>query len=233
MAPHVQLARLRKPANKAVLARLLAPRVPKATFVPLFPPTRPGSFPLGDGKPTITGDTAWQVTDRPRRHGVTTFIGYPPKQGTLPIMLDGFIEDRNVEPDFQYIWKLQLLPVVPRLPSLFGGSSEPWIGPHPTVFRIEGPVLLSNRRWVLETIDIVDHITNDNGHVVRLALLLNLLEFVDVDLLIEASPAKSAVDRNRVGSVVGGGLFGSTGSVGSAIGGAVGGGVGSVLAGGL
>lgn len=204
-----------------VLRRLKAPLIPRITIYPIMPTGAPASFDLGDGHETPDGGTTWEVTDRPQRKGITTFQGYPPWRMLVPIMIDGYADDRDVGPKFQYLWKLQSLVTSPAAPNLTGGSAGPFTTEHPTVFRIGGPVSLTGFQWVLETIEIGDFIRNNVGALVRVACVLHLLEFVDVDLLVEQSPAKSAVERsgNTVGGVLGSGLGNPTPGVGSVIGG--------------
>lgn len=178
---------------------------PTITIYPVSSADAPLTCPLGDGTAEPKGGSNWEIIDRPQRKGLTHWSGMPPATMTVPIMLDGFIDDRSVEPHCEYLARLERPRDPISLPIAFSGTA--WTQPRPTVFRVDGPLPLTQLHWVLEELEPTGEIRSiTNGMRVRASFVLHLLEFVDVDLLIEASPAKSAVDRNRRLGDIGAGL---------------------------
>lgn len=129
---------------------------------------------VGDGTPTVSGGVGgWEAVPRPLRRPLTVWRGTPdPLTLSLPILLDGFDEDKPVEKDVRTLEKM-------------GGLDRG--DPEPPELIVEGAVPHSEThrgRWVLNGLDWGDAIRRaSDGQRVRQAVTLTLVLKVDDDRL--------------------------------------------------
>jgi hypothetical protein len=125
---------------------------------------------LGEGNPSITqGYSRFEETPRPKRSDVVQFVGGAVFKQTIPLMFDGFIEDRSVERECSIIEGL----AVSR-----GVAGEP-----PAVVRVSGPVPHSELEWYIESIEWGDAIYEGNNRT-RQIFTLNLIQRLDLPYVL-------------------------------------------------
>jgi hypothetical protein len=108
----------------------------------------------GDGAPKMTaGSGGWSVISRPRRTSLTQWTGRDPYRMDIPILFDGFRNDKSVESG------------IARLNSMSIGHDY---DPPPTLI-IEGGVPIKGATWVIDSIDWGDNVywESSNGHYFR------------------------------------------------------------------
>jgi nucleoid-associated protein YgaU len=130
---------------------------------------------MGDGPATPTaGYAGWEVVDRVRRKGMTSFAGLQPFQQDVPVLLDGYRDNRSVERTLDLLLSL-------------GGG---------TIFKAFGPIYNPADRYVFGgEPEFGDTIRSEDGTLVRLALTLKLMEYVPADLAGRRKEPKVAVGR--------------------------------------
>jgi hypothetical protein len=117
---------------------------------------------LGPEAPQLgAGVGGWEVTNRPRQVGMTTWAGVEPFQLTLGVMLDGLAVRRNVERT------LRKLVTVAR-----GDEESP-----PGVLELYG-IAVPADEWVIEGMEFGDPILSGYGNRLRQPLTLTLREYV-------------------------------------------------------
>lgn len=127
---------------------------------------------MGDGPATITGGLGgWRTVERVDDIALTDWAGQGPLTQDVPVMLDGFAKSEPVEQELKTLFKLGR--------DVTGNESTP------PVFEIAGPIHFPEAHWVLPEggieLDDASTIRADNGLLLRQALTLHLLEFVDPD----------------------------------------------------
>lgn len=144
---------------------------------------------LGDGFVVPEADSGWQVVARPKRKAFTTWDGHAPVTMTIPILFDGFRENRSVEQDINTLYGM-MRKINQRVDE-------------PPVVRLSGPIPYSRFQWVITSISPGEEIRRKkDGRRVRSFMEVTVLEYVpaDVATTAKASPAKAARDRkNRKG----------------------------------
>lgn len=137
---------------------------------------------LGDERPNVeSGYGGWEEIERPRRAPLTTWKSSPGLHLTLPLLLDGFVENLSVEPQ---IARLE------RMARPGGANGEP---PHIKISSQGSAVPYQDRTWVISDIAWGDALMNKGGNRVRQALTLTLLQFVEDVYLAD----RSAANRRR------------------------------------
>lgn len=117
---------------------------------------------LGPEAPQLgAGVGGWEVTNRPRQVGMTTWTGVEPFQLTLGVMLDGLAARTNVE------GVLRQLVTVAR-----GDEESP-----PGVLELYG-IATPADDWVIESMEFGDPILSGYGNRLRQPLTLTLREYV-------------------------------------------------------
>lgn len=118
--------------------------------------------PMGDGPATPTaGYAGWEEVQRIERRAMTSFNGLPAFQQDVPIMLDGWREDRSIERQLEELEKL-------------GGN---------VVFRAIGPIFRSGSRFVFgDEPEFGEMIRASDETLLRVRVTLKLMEFVRPDL---------------------------------------------------
>jgi hypothetical protein len=115
----------------------------------------------GDGAAAPTaGRSGYEVVQRHKKKGMTSFVGVEPLQQDVPIFVDGLVDGRSVE----RIWE--------QIMALGGG----------TVFRAYGPVELPGHRHVFAADpEINEQVKDSEGRRIRFKMVLKLMEFVPAD----------------------------------------------------
>lgn len=137
---------------------------------------------LGDGvaKPTTGG--GWAVVPRPKWVGFTEWEGVDPYRMTIPLVFDGFAEDRSVELDIETLRQMMRPLDTPRT--------------RPPIVRLIGPIPLSHLNWGIQNIDYGDELRRSDGQRVRAFFTLEVIEWIQADVLfgMRRSPAVAAAE---------------------------------------
>lgn len=139
---------------------------------------------LGDGYPTESAPSGWGIVARPKRKGLTTWAGQDPATLTVPILLDGYADNRSVERDINTLRSMM------RFRTKRGETP---------LVKIAGPVPRTRNEWVLADIQYGEEIRRQkDGRRVRAFMQLTFLEYVPGDVMVkDKSPAKAAQDRQK------------------------------------
>lgn len=118
--------------------------------------------PMGDGPATPTaGYAGWEEVQRIERRAMTSFTGLPAFQQDVPIMLDGWREDRSIERQLEELEKL-------------GGN---------VVFRAIGPIFRSGSKFVFgDEPEYGEMIRASDESLLRVRMVLKLMEHVTPNL---------------------------------------------------
>lgn len=129
--------------------------------------------PMGDGPATPTaGYAGWEEVQRIERRAMTSFQGLPTFQQDVPIMLDGWREDRSIERKLEEIEQL-------------GGN---------VVFRAIGPIFRSGSRFVFgDEPEYGEMIRASDETLLRVRMTLKLMEYVAPNLAGKKPKGKAAV----------------------------------------
>lgn len=162
---------------------------PQVTFVPVDPPGARLTVRLADG-PAVDDPTSgggWVEVARPKRKALTEWVGYGPYRMTIPILFDGHATDRSVEPELEILRRMM------RVPTPATGE--------PVVLRLEGPVPMTQLRWVIDDIETGQQLRAPSGHRTRVFQTVTLVEHIPADVVVyRQSPAKAAADRQSSAS---------------------------------
>lgn len=127
----------------------------------------------GDGPPKLVGGLGgWDIVSRPRRIGLTQWTGREPFQMDVPILFDGWHDQKSVEDDIR------------RLNGMAVGAAY---DPPPTV-QVQGAVPVSDATWIISNIDWGDEVyweENAAGKTWRLRqdAVVHLLQYQAEDRL--------------------------------------------------
>jgi len=118
---------------------------------------------LGSGAVRLLpGDAGWETVARPQQTAMTIWNGGPALGVELPLMLDGWADQRSQEPALR------------KLLAVWGGDDES----PPGIVQVTG-VPLPRDRWVIENLELADgEIRRADGALVRQPLTLTLREYV-------------------------------------------------------
>lgn len=149
----------------------------QVTLVSASPPLRVTAL-RGNGAPSLTGGFArWNAVTRPRRTSLTAYDGRDPYEMLLPILLDGFVDDRSVEGDCENIERL----------------AKPSGGGEPPLVKVVGFVPHADLDWVLRPPEFVDPVIyHVDGYRTRQAVNVRLLEYVSADRVGQGNAADQA-----------------------------------------
>lgn len=116
---------------------------------------------MGDGPATPTaGFAAFESVARVNRRAMTDFIGPQPFQQDVPVLLDGFRDNRTVERSVDALLSL-------------GGD---------TIFKAYGPIFNSGSRFVFGAEpEFGEMVRAEDGTLIRCALILKLMGYVPAD----------------------------------------------------
>lgn len=141
--------------------------------------------------PVITaGGGRWNIVNRPRRGGFTTYDGDDPYRMDVPIFFDGFDTGRSMEDAISILNQMNFAPADYATP--------------PQV-RIEGAVPVKNATWVLDPqITWGDQLTiwNKNNYRLRQDCVVHLLQYVVADQLQIKPPATSRIYNVKDGDTL-------------------------------
>lgn len=153
------------------------------TIHPVDPPGGPYGLPMGDGPPQVSGGSGgWAERERPRRTDLMEWTRTPPYRLAVPALIEAPNSDvDDIEAAVSALRGLGR--VVP------GGYQTP-------VLRLEGPIPLTDLRWVIEGIEDGPFLRREeDGLLVRQFFTVSFVEYSDLDLLVTASPAEAAAAR--------------------------------------
>lgn len=124
--------------------------------------TGPGvdlTLPLGADTPDLpSGFSNIEDVDRADKKPITHFTGLTTTRMTVPILLDGFADDRDQQP------------VLSQILALAAPSGDP------VTLTVTGPLPLTGRQWWVDDLDLGDLERNTAGVLLRQALTLTLVE---------------------------------------------------------
>jgi hypothetical protein len=159
---------------------------------------------MGDGFAIPSASGGWEVVQRPKRKGFINWAGKDPISMDLPIVLDGFKDNKSVEHSiatFEHFLRDQV-----------GVRDEP------PVIQVTGmPIPHQGKLWVVNGLGFgTEEIRRrSDGHRVRCALTVSLLEHITPDLFgTKKSHAKQAQDRQKQNKTKSGGEHWTTSSSG-------------------
>lgn len=153
----------------------------------LDPPGERMRLALGDGSTHPTTPSGWSLVARPKRKSLTEWVGVEPYRFACPVVL-GSNQATSVEADAERLRRLE------RVPYVAAGDRRP------ATLRISTPTLPAvfwRLTWVLQSIEwgSVEYSGEVGWQRWRQEATLEFLEWVDVDLLVEESPAARAKAR--------------------------------------
>ena len=133
---------------------------------------------MGRNPPAITGGYGgWQSRPRPRRQSLTVFQGNEPYQMDLPLMLDGFADDRSVQAQISTLERM-------------GRPVADW--EEPPIVTVSGVVPHTDLTWVVNDLKFGDSVRNEKGAIVRQEITVSLLRYVAEDRVSTKSSAAKA-----------------------------------------
>jgi hypothetical protein len=143
---------------------------------------------MGEGAPTVTGGYGgWQEVERPGRVALAHWKGASPLRLTLDLLFDGFDAGKSVEPALRDLERMTRRHA--------NRASSP-------VLHVGGAVPHGNWSWVIEDIDWGDALRrSSDGHRVRQAVGVRLMQWVVDDLVVEGAAARARFMKARTGTV--------------------------------
>ncbi|MSZ75528.1 MAG: hypothetical protein F2667_00305 [Actinobacteria bacterium] len=138
------------------------------------------------GEDTLSGGVGgWESLDRPRRAAAAGWVGTPPAQLTLPLLLDG--RERQVGVDVAIERQIRIVES--------WGVRTKETG-RPPILQVTGPLLVGpGSRWVVDDIAYGSRERNPDGRRVSQEITVVLLRYVAPATV--RSPAAAARDRQR------------------------------------
>lgn len=133
----------------------------------------------GEGVPTVTdGYASIETVTRPLRRGLTRWTGSNPMQLSIPILFDGYRDNRSIEPKIADLEKMA---------AVDGG--EPM---HVTI-DCTGNIVPhhAEHKWIITGLDFGEAISSHRGRRLRQAIT------VQVTAVVEAKTEKSIAKRNK------------------------------------
>jgi hypothetical protein len=127
------------------------------------------------------GYGGWTEQSRARRKSATLWTGKPVLKMTLPIVFDGFINNRPVDNEIATLEKMATI--------------RPQLG-QPPVVRVHGAVPHDDLPWVINAIDWGETIRSRNGSTLRQHFVVTLWEYVVEDVLFNDSPAARRIIKS-------------------------------------
>lgn len=121
---------------------------------------------MGDGAAQLSGGFGgWQVVQRPKRISLTEWNGVDPTTQTIPVMFDGWTDERSVEPE------------IARLEAMSRASPGEL---EPPIVRIAGPIHHPELDWVINDIQHGETIRRrHDGRRVRQASSVALMHYIE------------------------------------------------------
>lgn len=139
---------------------------------------------LGEAGSQAGGIGGWGKIGRQQRQSITHWLGQDGYELTVPVVFDGFAEDRSVE---QGIARLEQL-------GRRGAGDE-----HPPVVEIDGPLPHTDLPWVIQDVAWGAQDRREDGRRVRQHAVITFWEHIDPDLTVDKrqrSAAHQSQDRN-------------------------------------
>lgn len=125
---------------------------------------------LGDPPRVTGGYGGWEIVDRPRRVGITQWMGREPLQMDINMVLDGYIGSDTVEFDITKLERMAL----------------PHGNRHPPTIDLRGsavPYADADLPWLINRLEWGDAIRLKNGDRVRQFVTIGFLVYVAADRL--------------------------------------------------
>ena len=144
---------------------------PAPGYIQLVWPTGTMDILLGDTSPRVTqGYSTFNEITRPKRSTAIEYTGKDLFKISVPCLLDGWVENRSVEPQIR---ELEVLAVSR------GGKGNP-----PQDFKINGPVPHNDLQWMIENLEWGDAIYDGDTRL-RQFVVLNLVQKLDMPYLLK------------------------------------------------
>lgn len=135
---------------------------------------------LGDGPVQPTGGAGGYATiERPRKPPVTNWQGSPAKTMSLPLIIDGYKEDRSVENECVIVERWgKVLPGDARTP----------------IVQLDGKLNGTGIEWVVDGIDWGQEERDPlTGYRIRQVVTLDLIQFIDAPIRVIPQPVVPVV----------------------------------------
>lgn len=126
---------------------------------------------MGDGEAQLTqGFGGWESVSRPQRVAITRFTGTDPLGQDIPILIEsqGGLNGLSIEG---------------RIQDLIYNARAKSDGYPSTVYRMQGPVWYTEKRWIIADIEWGEQVRAIYGWPVRQRATLKMLEFVNPDAI--------------------------------------------------
>lgn len=122
------------------------------------------------GTPEVSGAAGgWSPVERPMRSAAAEWLGLPELLQTIPVALDGRDEAQSAT-QFRVVERLCRVVEGWAVPTEETGA--------PPVFKLAGPVLYTDRRWVIDDLAIGDCVRNEDGRRISQDYAITLREYV-------------------------------------------------------
>lgn len=145
------------------------------------------TFELGDGEAQLTqGFGGWESISRPQRVAITRFTGTDPLGQDIPILIES-------------AGGLNGLSIEGRIKDLIYNARAKSDGYPSTVYRMQGPVWYTEKRWIIADIDWGEQLRSRYGWPVRQRATLKMLEFVNPDTIKVRRRPVRVVYKPKVG----------------------------------
>lgn len=169
---------------------------PYVVITPTVGSAKPLRLLLGATPSVPAADGGWSIVTRPKNSGFTAWEGYGPHQMNLGVMLDGVAKDVSQEQDYDSLRRI--------MRTVVGVAKQP------SPVRLSGPVPMTDLRWVIQSIeqDPASIIRSElTGELLRVAVTLNLIEYVEADVLVSTASPATVVNLQNAAAGIGQKLY--------------------------
>lgn len=127
---------------------------------------------IGEGTVEDSGPVVgWELVDRLQRPSVTIYRGSETRSYAIPVIFDGFMEDRSVEPDIRALERLtHVVTAIGRPPRL----------------KVSGHVRGLGVKWVITEVEHGDALTRRDGTRMRQFTVVTIRHYMEPELVIRS-----------------------------------------------
>lgn len=144
------------------------------------------TVPLGAGPPQWSGpEPIWSEETREGRKSLVFYDGAGLRRIRLPVLFDGWRDGRHIDAQVDALERLT-------------GVDEAL--DRPPAVQLVGPVRDWSMRFQVGSVEYGDAVVGDDGFRLRLEATVELVEFVEADLLVRSSLRKAKAERGQQGT---------------------------------
>jgi hypothetical protein len=159
------------------------------TIRPVTPAGAAVAVILSDFENLAGGEGGWETLDRPRRAAAAGWVGLPEKTLTLPVTVDG-MDKRGVGLD-------DPAGVATVLNRIDAYAQPARATGEPPILQIVGvPRVSAGDRWVLQSIDRGEYVSDAAGRLIQAQLTLTLLRYLEA-ALVKGPAAKARAKKGK------------------------------------